>query len=390
MRFVHYDDDFPVRAVFQIVVAVFDDLVFEVLQNQKHLRIGDQPVLVGEQFLKVETHEVFVRFKVGRAVPKVGISAARFEFGDIVFNDFQARAVVVVARFGKFFVNERGEVVEDRIIVRSKHCEICHGRNPLSLVNLYRQLVQKFQTVGIDTRQDQAVEFFEELQVREKTVPRAVVVLVVKCRYDLKRVEFAVFRGCHVQNLAVQVFRKRQVFAFGIEHKDFCIAGRKVREQRFRRIRFTAARFANDNHVRVDVFGIALEKVHERGQFVLSEQDAVRVVHGVAHERETRRNGRRLYAAGDFHGVVCRKFARKVCVRLPPEHFICRKAEFAYFALNEPLVVRFAFLVVCGDDKGRVEQYLVVVLQPREQGRKRFDVRRLVDDFARFALRLCG
>ena len=152
MRLVHYDDDFPVRTVFQIVVAVFDNLVFEVLQNQKHLRVGYQPVLIGEQFLKVETHEVFVRFKVGRAVPKVGISAARFEFGDIVFNDFQARAVVVVARFGKFFVNERGEIVEDRIIARSKHCEICHGRNPLSLVNLYRQLVQKFQTVGIDTR----------------------------------------------------------------------------------------------------------------------------------------------------------------------------------------------------------------------------------------------
>ena len=226
--------------------------------------------------------------------------------------------------------------------------------------------------------------------MREKAVPRAVVVLVVKCRYDLKRIEFAVFRGCHVQNLAVQVLRKRQVFAFGIEHKDFRVAGRKVREQRFRRIRFTAARFAYDNHVRIDVFGIALEKVHECGRFILSKQDAVRIVHGVAHERETRSNGRRLYAAGDFHGVVCRKFARKVCVRLPPEHFICRKAEFAYLALDEPLVVRFAFLVVCGDDKGRVEQYLVVVLQPRKQGRKRFDVRRLVDDFARFAFRLCG
>ena len=236
MGLVHYNDDFPVRTVFQIVVAVFDDLVFEVLQNQKHLRVGYQPVFIGEQFLKVETHEVFVRFKVGRAVPKVGISAARFEFGDIVFNDFQTRAVIVVARFCKFFVNELGKVVENGIVGRRECGKVGHRGDAFALVNLYRQFVQKFQTVGVDPRQDQAVEFFEELQVREKTVPRSVVVLVVERRYDLKRVEFAVFRGRHIQNLALHIFRKRQVFAFGIEHEDFGVAGRKVREQRFRRI----------------------------------------------------------------------------------------------------------------------------------------------------------
>lgn len=290
----------------------------------------------------------------------------------------------------ELFIDERGKVVKGRIVRRCERRKVGRRHNPLAPVNLYRQLVQKFQTVGIDARQNHPIELFQELQVREKAVPRAVVVLVVERGYNLKRIEFAVFAACHVQNFALQVLCERQIFAFGIEYKDFRVTGRKMRQQCFCRIRLAAPRFADDNHIRVDIFAVALEKVHERRQFIFAEQNAVLIVYGIADERETRRNGRRLYAAGDFHGVVCRKFARKVCVRLPTEHFVYRKSEFAYLAPDEPLVVRLALLVVCGDNKGRVEQHLVIVLQPCKQCRKRFDVRRLVDDFARFAFGLRG
>lgn len=96
MRFVNDNDNFSVRSVFEIVVAVPDDLVFEIFQDQEHLRVGDHSVFVGEQFLKIETYKVFVRFKAGRAVPQIRISAARFELCDIVLNDFQTGAVVIV------------------------------------------------------------------------------------------------------------------------------------------------------------------------------------------------------------------------------------------------------------------------------------------------------
>ena len=118
MTFVHYDDYLPVRAVFQIVVAIPDNFIFEILQDQKHLRVGYLSVLICEQFLKIETHEVFIGFKTGRAVPKVGIPSARFEFGDIIFNDFQTRAVIVIARLNEFFIDERGKVVKGRIVRR--------------------------------------------------------------------------------------------------------------------------------------------------------------------------------------------------------------------------------------------------------------------------------
>ena len=138
MTFVHYDDDFPVRAVRDIVVAVLYNLDFEIFQDQKHLRVGNLSVLVCEQFLEVKAHEVLVRLKVRIAVPKVGVSTSRFKFSNVVFDNLQASPVVVVARLFDFFLDKCGKVVKSLIIRRSEHRKVAHRRDTLILVNLNR------------------------------------------------------------------------------------------------------------------------------------------------------------------------------------------------------------------------------------------------------------
>ena len=80
VRLVYYNDNFSVRLVKNVIVAVFDNLVVEVFQHEKHLRVCDCVVSVCKQRLEVKRDEILLCGDCGGVIPKVRVSAARREF----------------------------------------------------------------------------------------------------------------------------------------------------------------------------------------------------------------------------------------------------------------------------------------------------------------------
>ena len=54
MGLIDYNYDLTVQAVTQVVIPVLNDLIIDILQHQKHLRIGDGGIPVRQQGLEVK------------------------------------------------------------------------------------------------------------------------------------------------------------------------------------------------------------------------------------------------------------------------------------------------------------------------------------------------
>ena len=114
--FVDDHDDLAVGAVFQIVVPVLDDLVIQILQNQKHLCIGDGVIAVRQHGLEVENGEVFVGRDRAGTVPDIGVASSGGELGDVIHQGPQqipGKGIVAGLELPQHLVIE---VVEDRVI----------------------------------------------------------------------------------------------------------------------------------------------------------------------------------------------------------------------------------------------------------------------------------
>ena len=61
MRLVDNDNYLAVQAVLAVVVTILDDLVVDILENEKHLRIGYGRIAVGKHGLEVKYREVLIR-----------------------------------------------------------------------------------------------------------------------------------------------------------------------------------------------------------------------------------------------------------------------------------------------------------------------------------------
>ena len=59
VRLVDCHDDLSVRVVFEVEITVFDNFIIKPFENEEHLRVGNDSVLVGKKALEVEHCKVF-------------------------------------------------------------------------------------------------------------------------------------------------------------------------------------------------------------------------------------------------------------------------------------------------------------------------------------------
>ena len=124
VRFVDCNDDPSVRVVLDVEIAVFDDLVIEPFEHQKHLRVGNDSVFVGKQTLEIEHCKVFFDRKRALAVPEICVSAFSSELGNVIMQYAKLCYIILHLRLCELIVDQVVKVVEDGIIAWREVCEI--------------------------------------------------------------------------------------------------------------------------------------------------------------------------------------------------------------------------------------------------------------------------
>ena len=108
MGLVDDHHDLAAGLILDVVIPVFNDLVVQPLEHQKHLGICNGIVLIRQQGLEVKHDKVFVGADAGRSIPQNRISAAGGELGNIVEQHPQVALAVFTA--GQL------EIVEDLVV----------------------------------------------------------------------------------------------------------------------------------------------------------------------------------------------------------------------------------------------------------------------------------
>ena len=298
VRLINDDHDLALEAVLHVVIAVFDDLVVDVLEHQQHLRVGNRLVAICQHTLEVEHREVGIRRDRARAVPDVRVASARGELRHVVHQRTEHRADVVVVRALEFLQNRVVQVVEDRVILRRQLGKIGLSRDVEVAVETIQQRVEVLHRVLLAVRQDLTEELLEELQVRGVAAARAAFarLVVVQRSDDVERVQTAILRVTDVDDLAVQIARQLLILVFRVEDEDLRVVRRQVGQNALGGVGLTGTGLTDDDHVGVDALRVTAEEVDEHGDTVVRAQLHAALVADVG---EDPRIARRHRVAGD-------------------------------------------------------------------------------------------
>ena len=270
--------DLPVQAVFCVVIPIFDDLVVDIFEHQQHLGVGDGAVAVGQHGLEVEHREVLVRRDGGRPVPDIGVSPALGELRHIVHQRAQGRAQILVVRALELRHNSLVEIVEGGVVLRAQAAQIAGGGDAPVEIHPVGHVVEVFQRVLVDVRQDLLEKLLQKLQMGGVAAAAFPALVVLQGGDDVERIQPPVLGVAHVDELAVQVRRQLRVLVLRVQNEDLRVLGGQIHQQALGGVGLTGAGFSHDDHIAVHALAVPPEEVDEHGDAAaLPQADAALV-----------------------------------------------------------------------------------------------------------------
>ena len=118
MGLIDYNNDLPLQIVPDVIITVFDDLIIDILQHQKHLGIRNGGISVCQQGLEVKYREILFGRNGRRTIPDICVSSSGRELGNVIHKRTKQLTQILVVRTFKFGQNHIIQVIKNGIILR--------------------------------------------------------------------------------------------------------------------------------------------------------------------------------------------------------------------------------------------------------------------------------